>query len=96
MITAALVFSCTGAVLVPCIAASYWRGRQTEPLLRFLDPRLTPTIDEAFVSYPVEYALRSDDATMLGHFKLASPKVTPAAIVSMAVNRKSRVSARAG
>jgi hypothetical protein len=62
MITAALVFSCTGAVLVPCIAASYWRGRQTEPLLRFLDPRLTPTIDEAFVSYPVEYALRSDES----------------------------------
>jgi hypothetical protein len=59
---AAIVLTVAAATLCSLGSASYQRGRQTAPLARFLDPRLAPTIDEAFVSFPVEYALRSDEA----------------------------------
>jgi hypothetical protein len=57
----ALVFVSTTTMLGVCGIISYREGRATEPLMRFLDPRLTPSIDEAFVSFPVEYALRSSE-----------------------------------
>jgi hypothetical protein len=42
--------------------AAYWRGQQAEPLMRFLDARRAPTVDEAEVSCPLEYALHSEEA----------------------------------
>jgi hypothetical protein len=69
LVHVALVFVSTTAALGICGFLSYREGRATEPLVRFLDPRLTPSIDEAFVSFPVEYALRStekNDVIFLG------------------------------
>jgi hypothetical protein len=51
-----------GTVVAVAGVTVYRVGQLAEPLMRFLDPRLAPTIDEAFVSLPVEYALRSDEA----------------------------------
>jgi hypothetical protein len=41
---------------------SYWLGRRTEPALRFLEPRRPPTVDEAAIAHPIEYALGSREA----------------------------------
>ncbi len=58
----AIVLAIATATLCSFGAVAYQHGRRTAPLARFLDPRLAPTIDEAFVSFPVEYALRADEA----------------------------------
>ncbi|HXY37884.1 MAG TPA: hypothetical protein VEI07_26895 [Planctomycetaceae bacterium] len=41
--------------------ASYCVGRSIEPELRFLEPRRAPSVGEAIVAFPVEYALRSTE-----------------------------------
>lgn len=43
-------------------AVGYRAGRGIDSDLRFLEPLRSPTNDEALVAYPVEYALRSDEA----------------------------------
>ena len=48
---------------------SYCVGKSIEPELRFLEPRRPPSVDEAVVVFPVEYALRStekNDVVFLG------------------------------
>ena len=42
-------------------AVGYCIGRNTESELRFLEPRRAPTVDEAAIAYPIEYALRSNE-----------------------------------
>jgi hypothetical protein len=59
------------AVVTLAIVASlsYWLGRRTEPALRFLEPRRAPTVDEAVIAHPIEYALgnrESNDVVFLG------------------------------
>jgi hypothetical protein len=53
----ALVLATFGALC----AASYRAGRSIESDLRFLEPRRAPTLDEALIAYPTEYALRSNE-----------------------------------
>ena len=58
LVTLALVMSLT-----------YWLGRRTETSLRFLEPRRPPTVDEAVIAHPIEYALdnhESNDVVFLG------------------------------
>src|SRR5271163_608137 len=53
----------TALVTLGVVASiSYWVGRRTEPALRFLEPRRPPTIDEAAIAHPIEYALGSHEA----------------------------------
>lgn len=50
-------------------ALGYFVGRNTPAELRFLEPRRAPTMDEAIITYPVEYSLRSqekNDAIFVG------------------------------
>jgi hypothetical protein len=61
-VPAALVLAIATVTLCAAGSAAYWRGQQSEPLTRFLDVGIAPLVDEAFLSYPVEYALRSDEA----------------------------------
>jgi hypothetical protein len=42
-------------------AAGYCVGRGTESDLRFFEPRRAPTVDEAVITYPIEYSLRSSE-----------------------------------
>jgi hypothetical protein len=60
--SAIAVLAVVGSVVAVTGVTAYRAGQRTEPLIRFLDLRLVPTIDEAFVALPVEYALRSDEA----------------------------------
>jgi len=39
----------------------YCVGRNTETDLRFLEPRRSPTVDEAVIALPIEYSLRSSE-----------------------------------
>ncbi|HXY34986.1 MAG TPA: hypothetical protein VEI07_12215 [Planctomycetaceae bacterium] len=57
LVMLALVCATLGALS----AAGYTAGRGIDSDLRFLEPRRSPTVDEALLAYPVEYALRSDE-----------------------------------
>jgi hypothetical protein len=62
IISIAIVLGTTSATILSLGMLSYCAGQRTPPLERFLWPGLAPTVDEAFVSFPVEYSLRSDEA----------------------------------
>ena len=57
----AFVLAITAGIAGTMSAASYCVGRSTDSELRFFEPRRSPTIDEALVACPIEYALRSDE-----------------------------------
>jgi len=57
-----LMLIVTTSTIAAFAGVSYWAGSRTEPLLRFLDGSRAPTIDEAIIAYPMEYALHSTEA----------------------------------
>jgi hypothetical protein len=59
--SATLVLALAAGISGALSAASYCVGRNTESELRFFEPRRPPTVDEALVACPIEYALRSND-----------------------------------
>jgi hypothetical protein len=61
IISTALVLA-VGAVIPALLSAvGYCIGKNTESDLRFFEPRRPPTLDEACVACPIEYALRSNE-----------------------------------
>jgi hypothetical protein len=58
---AALVLGLTAGTCGLLSVSAYRLGRNTESDLRFLEPRRPPTVDEAVIALPIEYALRSDE-----------------------------------
>ncbi len=82
---ATLVMVTVGAVFVALGSVAYHAGQQTPPRERFLWPGLPPVVDEAFVSFPVEYALRSDevnDVIFLGD-SLCHDDIDPARLLGV-------------
>jgi hypothetical protein len=64
-----LVLLSIGVVIASCGFVACQRGQRNSALIRFLDINLAPLVDEAFVTYPVEYSLRSteyNDVIFLG------------------------------
>src|SRR5580700_10538509 len=59
--SATLVLALATGISGGLSAASYCVGRNTEAELRFFEPWRPPTVDEALVACPIEYALRSND-----------------------------------
>src|SRR5580704_11538747 len=56
-----LMLAFVGAMLGVFSTLGYCVGRNTESDLRFLEPRRPPTVDEAAISYPIEYSLRTNE-----------------------------------
>jgi hypothetical protein len=56
-----LMLALVVATLGGLSGASYRAGKNTESDLRFLDPRRAPSVGEAVVAYPIEYALRTNE-----------------------------------
>ncbi len=61
IVPTALVMALAGGTLGALSAAGYCIGQDIDSDLRFLEPRRVPTYDEAALSYPVEYALRTNE-----------------------------------
>ncbi len=56
-----VLFFVVAATLGALSLVGYRAGRKMDSDLRFLEPRRSPTNDEAIVAHPVEYALRSNE-----------------------------------
>jgi hypothetical protein len=57
----ALVMTLAGGTLAALSGAGYYVGQNIDSDLRFLEPRRVPTFDEAAISSPIEYALRTNE-----------------------------------
>ena len=56
-----LVLALVGSALGALSAAGYCVGQDIDSDLRFFEPRRVPTFDEAAISFPIEYALRTNE-----------------------------------
>ncbi len=61
VICTALVLLVGGVTSAMFSAVGYHVGRKTESDLRFFEPRRAPTLDEACIACPIEYALHSSE-----------------------------------